>query len=367
MAAKDTPEKALADENVVEAMKRGFIEKKNGEVTYNLAAKKTYNWSDPEEWVRARIIAFLVIARGYPANRLRTEVSVPRRTPNDFADIVVYKDDRCREPYLVVEVKSSGQSAKARRQWIEQAFGNANSLRAPLTLYDEWSESVFFDVAGYPSTEREENRRGPREAVPAQYGEIPFFRFTAGGQEDISPARSSDIVARIRRAHSIIWSGGKRDPLTSFDEWSKLLFAKVIDERTTPTGHPREFQVAANETSASVANRVHALFSRACREDPTIFPDGIRINLPDKKIVEIVRTLQPISFVATDVDHIGVAFESFFGSVFRGELGQYFTMRQLARFTVAMLDIDHTHFVLDPTAGSGGFFARGFASSLASN
>jgi type I restriction enzyme M protein len=355
MASKDTAEKALADENVIEAIKRGFIEVKNGDVIYNLASKKIYDWSDPEEWVRARLIAFLVIDRGYPASRLRTEVAVPRRTPSDFADIVVYKDDRCREPYLVVEVKSSSQSVKARRQWIEQAFGNANSLRAPLTLYDEWTESIFFDVAGYPSTEREEKRRGSRDAVPAQYGEIPFFRFTAGGEEDISPARAAEIIAKIRRAHSIIWSGGKRDPLTSFDEWSKLLFAKVIDERTTPTGQPREFQVAANETSASVANRIHALFSRACREDPTIFPDGIRINLPDKKIVEIVRTLQPISFVATDVDHIGVAFESFFGSVFRGELGQYFTMRQLARFTVAMLDINHNHFVLDPTAGSGGF------------
>jgi type I restriction enzyme M protein len=242
MASRDTSEKVLGDENVVEAVKRGFIEVKNGEVIYNLASKKTYKWSDPEEWVRARLVAFLLIVKGYPANRLKTEVSVPRRTPNDFADIVVYKDDRCREPYLVVEVKSFSQSAKARRQSIEQAFGNANSLRAPLTLYDEWSESILFDVAGYPAAEREENRRGSRDVVPAQYGEFPFFRFTAGGEEDISPARANEIIAKIRRAHSIIWSGGKRDPLTSFDEWSKLLFAKVIDERTTPTGHRANFR-----------------------------------------------------------------------------------------------------------------------------
>jgi type I restriction-modification system DNA methylase subunit len=41
--------------------------------------------------------------------------------------------------------------------------------------------------------------------------------------------------------------------------------------------------------------------------------------------------------------------------VFRGELGQYFTMRQIARFTVAALDIDLDDYVIDPTAGSGGF------------
>jgi type I restriction enzyme M protein len=44
----------------------------------------------------------------------------------------------------------------------------------------------------------------------------------------------------------------------------------------------------------------------------------------------VVECLQDVSFVLTDVDVIGAAFESFFGSVFRGELGQYFTMRLLA-------------------------------------
>lgn len=351
----DIPQDALSEPSVIEAQKRGIIEVKGDRVTYNLAAKKSYDWTDSEEWVRARSIAFLVINRGYPINRIRTEVQVPRRTPIDFADIVVYRDDRRREPYLVIENKSAGQSPTARRQAIEQVFGNANSLRAEYALYDEHVESRFYDVANYPAGERIDNLRGDADAVPAQYGDVPEFPHIAGQVGDIAPARSSLIEARIRRAHSVIWSGGKRDPLTAFDEWSKLLFAKVIDERTTPTGQPRRFQVGSNETTASVANRIHQLFSAACDEDPNIFPEGIRIHLPDRKILEVVSALQTINFTGTDVDHIGVAFESFFGSVFRGELGQYFTMRQLARFTVAMLDIDHNHFVLDPTAGSGGF------------
>ena len=350
-----TAEDALNEPSVNEAIKRGIIEVKSNRITYNLSVKKSYDWSDPEEWVRARTVAFLIIERGYPANRMRTEVQVPRRTPSDSADIVVYRDDRRRQPYLVVENKAAGQTAADRRQAIEQAFGNANSLRAEYALYDEFTESHFYDVANYPSMERTDNLRGETEAIPPQYGEVPEFPHIAGQSGDIAPARPSQIEARIRRAHSIIWSGGKRDPLTAFDEWSKLLFAKVIDERTTPTDQPRRFQVGSNETTASVANRIHQLFSESCNEDPSIFPDGIRINLPDRKVFETVSALQAISFTGTDVDNIGVAFESFFGSVFRGELGQYFTMRQLARFTVAMLDINHNHFVLDPTAGSGGF------------
>lgn len=133
------------------------------------------------------------------------------------------------------------------------------------------------------------------------------------------------------------------------------MLAKVEDERHTPNNTPRQFQVGTNETYVAVATRIHELFKQACLADPTIFPEQITINLSDKKIVEVVRVLQDICITDTSVDNIGAAFEIFFGSVFRGELGQYFTMRPLARFTVAMLNIQHDHYVIDPTCGSGGF------------
>ncbi len=125
------------------------------------------------------------------------------------------------------------------------------------------------------------------------------------------------------------------------------MLAKVEDERHTPNNTPRQFQVGTNETYVAVATRVHELFKQACLADPTIFPELITINLSDKKIVEVVKVLQDICITDTSVDNIGAAFEIFFGSVFRGELGQYFTMRPLSRFTVAMLDIKHEHYVID--------------------
>lgn len=351
-----TKEEIENDPLVLEVIARGFIELKRERIYYNLNQKKDYSWSDPEEWVRCYTIAYLIVDKGYPPNRMRTEVSVPRRVPDDSADLVVFEEDRCHTPYLVVENKANGQSDANRLQGIEQLFGNANSLRAPLGLYDEFWISTFYDVGNFPSTERSVNIKGAREAIPAQYGNIPEFTFIAGIQNnDIKPAKQKVLESKVRRAHSIIWSGGKRDPLTAFDEWSKILFAKVEDERNTPNGDPREFQVGTNETHTAVANRVHKLFEQACKADPTIFTENIRINLPDRKIFEVVKVLQDISITDTSVDSIGAAFESFFGSVFRGELGQYFTMRQLARFTVAMLDITHDDYVIDPTAGSGGF------------
>src|SRR5690242_15078441 len=135
-----TVDEILALPVVVEAVNRGFVSQKNGRVTYFLSQTRTYNWADREEWIRCFVISFLVINKSYPACRMRTEVSVPRRVPDDHADIVVYRDDACKDPYLIVECKAAGQAAGARSQGIEQAFGNANSLRAPFTLYDEGSE-----------------------------------------------------------------------------------------------------------------------------------------------------------------------------------------------------------------------------------
>lgn len=351
----ETVEDALADTFIAEAIRRGAIRVTDDRVTYNLSQQKSYDWTDPEEWVRAFSIAWLIIGKDYPANRIRTEVSVPRRVPGDFADIVVYRDDQCRTPYLVVENKSCGQPNAARAQAAEQLFGNANSLRAPYALYEDSTASAFYNVGDFPPSERDANRLGDRATLPSQYGDAPEYVHVAGQPGDIEPMPAGALGARIRRAHYIIWAGGRRDPLTAFDEWSKLLFAKVIDERTTPTRQPRRFKFGSRETTAAVANRIHSLFSQATRTDPTVFPTDTRINLPDTKIAEVVRVLQGVCFTRTDVDSVGRAFEEFFGSVFRGELGQYFTMRQLARFTVAALDITPTDYVLDPTAGSGGF------------
>lgn len=345
----------LQSECVLEAIRRGILTIEDERITYRLRQTRTYDLSDPEEPIRAHAISWLVIERDYPPNRLRTEVSVPRRVPSDFADIVVFEEDSCSTPYIVVENKAPEQTDGRRRQGVEQGFGNANSLRAPFLLYDEGTDSIVFDVANHPPLERELNRLGPRDAIPVMYGSAPQYIYVAGEPTDIQPISTHQLDAAIRRVHGIIWSGGRRDPLSSFDEWSKLLFTKVIDERNTPTGEPRKFQVGTHETDTAVANRVHRLFASACREDTTIFPPETRIELSDAKITQCVRALQGMSLTRTDLDSIGAAFEQFFGTVFRGDLGQYFTRRELARFTVAVLQPTNTDFILDPTAGSGGF------------
>ena len=85
------------DPIIISALQRNLLEIHGERITYNVHQKKTYNWNDPEEWVRARTIAFLVLEKSYTPSSIKIEVSVPRRTPSDFADIVVYEDERCQD------------------------------------------------------------------------------------------------------------------------------------------------------------------------------------------------------------------------------------------------------------------------------
>ena len=337
-----------------EAERRGYLEFHGDRIQYKCATRHEENFNDPEEKVRAGLYAWLVIEKEYQAVAIKVEVNVPRRKPSDYADIVVYTDSTCRTPYLVVETKEPSVSQREFKQAIEQAFGNANSLRdTALALTDTGRRSALYAIAEYPHDERDENLLGTRDDLPKAYGSVSEFPLVAGTDQDIQTFSSGTVENMVRKAHGAIWAGGKRDPLTAFDEWSKLLFAKIHDERNTPNGDPRRFQVGRAEQYVSTGNRVRNLYAAAQKNDPSIFSENL--DLPDDKIAQVVRIIEPIAFTQMEVDSLGGAFEGFFGSIFRGGLGQYFTRREIVRFVCALLKPTDRDRVLDPTAGSGGF------------
>ena len=65
-------------------------------ITYNCSRHHTENFKDPEEKVRASYFVELILDFQYPAEKIDIEVTVPRRTPEDRADIVIYEDDELK-------------------------------------------------------------------------------------------------------------------------------------------------------------------------------------------------------------------------------------------------------------------------------
>ena len=68
------------------------------------------NFDDPEEKVRVEYYFNLLEKYHYPGSRIEFEVEMPDRTPERYADIVIYEDNAKRETYVVVECKKDGIS-----------------------------------------------------------------------------------------------------------------------------------------------------------------------------------------------------------------------------------------------------------------
>ena len=95
------------------------------------------------------------------------------------------------------------------------------------------------------------------------------------------------------------------------------------------------------------------MYEEGRKKDAEVFRDSIRLT--PEKIRTVVGYLESVNLQETDLDSKGRAFETFLGSFFRGNFGQYFTPREIVKFIVGVLPIEHDSKVLDTSCGSGGF------------
>ena len=327
-------------------------EGRNERIHY-IAAGHSERWADPEEKVRAELWAELVYKYEYDPERIGFEVNVPRRTPNDYADLVIYGDDEKKMPYFVIECKRTDISDAAFAQSVEQACGNRASLGAKYCGAVDGIRRRLLRFDKYPPGERERNHITD---FPVRYGNPPPWRFYKNEPgKDLPAVPREELRAAIRKCHQTLWEGGRRSPIAAFGEFSKLVFIKHRDEKDLdrPDGDPYAFQRRDGETAEQLAARVDLLYNKEQRQEPDVFTD--RINVEPSIMAQCVEHLEGISLDRTELDTKGVAFEEFMGSFFKGDFGQYFTPRELIAFCVAALDPKRTDLVLDPACGSGGF------------
>ncbi|MFX0091833.1 MAG: class I SAM-dependent DNA methyltransferase, partial [Candidatus Hodarchaeota archaeon] len=170
---------------------------------------------------------------------------------------------------------------------------------------------------------------------------------------DIKKALFDELIKKFQKCHDIIWEGGKRDPTTAFDEFSKLLMAKMYDEIRTLMGEEYSFQWKINDTTRDIVKRIKELYAQVRKLNSKVFKE--ELGLPENIIAEIVKIIQAISLIETDLDTKGRAFEQFLGKVFRDDYGQYFTPRTVVKFMVEVLEPTKADIIMDPACGSGGF------------
>ncbi|MDE0322609.1 MAG: N-6 DNA methylase [Candidatus Poribacteria bacterium] len=332
---------------------KGYIELLNEGTTIRyVAPDKKHRFTDPEEQVRARFYVELIEHFQYSQNRIDIEVTVPRRTPSDRADIVIFRDDEKKDPFIVIECKKAEISEAEFNQAIEQAFGNCNSLSAHYAIVVAGNTRRSFDVKNHKPGERSENIIAD---PPVGYGKVQEWRYLKGiPRSELSVIERSDLIRVLEKCHDTLWQGGKFAPTQAFDELAKILFIKIRDEKKARRdGEPYDFQIKTHEKPESVAERINALYQEAQAQDPEVFTENIEID--ENRLFSVVNHLQGISLNQTDLDVKGIAFERFLGNFFKGEIGQFFTPREVVEFMVDMVTPHHENLILDPACGSGGF------------
>ena len=343
-------------------------------ITYTYQ-KKERNYNNPEEKVQAEAFLRLILDYHYPEKRIKQFVPVTMGREIKEADIVVYDDDMCMSPHILVECKRQEVSEAEYQQAIEQAYSYAFAL--PCEVKYVWVTSGI--KSDYFEVDKNQDTRNQLPDIP-QFGvaniatykyvyEAQYLPEEVGKQRffDLSVIDQSELTRRFKQAHEALWAGGQLNPSEAFDELDKLIFCKIWDERKPRRmGEPYDFQIITvtkeeekdeqkrrSIENANLYNRIMALYEEGRAKDKEVFRDNIRLT--PEKIRTVVGYLEGVNLSETDLDSKGRAFETFMGSFFRGNFGQYFTPREIVKFIVDVLPINNDSKVLDTSCGSGGF------------
>ena len=361
-----------------QGLQQGIIELNEDKSRITYSGHNKSRALNPEEQVQAKIFCQLVLKFGYPVNRVRCFVPVTMGASQREADIVVYNDDACLQPHILVECKREEVSEAEFRQAVEQAYSYAYSL--PNNTKWIWVTSKIKNI--YLKVDKSQQTREESPDIPAfgistvapykfvKYAEI--YNKTHQNQRffDLSTVLESELTHRFKQAHNALWAGGQLNPSEAFDELDKLIFCKIWDERKArKAGEPYDFQIiteqgigetkkekerdATQKTNNALYERIKALYEEGRKVDSEVFKDDIRLS--PSRVRTVVEYLQDINLNETDLDSKGRAFETFMGSFFRGNFGQYFTPRPIVQFITDVLPIKQTDYVLDTSCGSGGF------------
>jgi type I restriction enzyme M protein len=250
--------------------------------------------------------------------------------------------------------------------------------------YDEWSQ----------------NGKTPHFVDIISSGQIPvvndvYVKLSGNEQNlqqqfrDLSDNYSIEVLKRIwRTLWDAIW-GGTLEDNKKFENFNKVLLAKIYDERKTKIGtsyqFQRKFSSGVPQSLETLANNIDLLYRRAFRE---YLSKDREIELKDIKgidfkefsptlIAKCVESLCSIAFHRNryrNIDILGEFYEMVIRESFKQTKGLFLTHPNIVLFILAVLDVEslvtrklrnpdednrfRLPFVIDPSCGTGTFLVN---------
>ena len=151
----------------------------------------------------------LIEKYNYPPDKIEFEIGMPDRTPDRYADIVIFTNDKQRKPYIIIECKKDGITDAEFEQATKQAIANARLLKAPFAI------CVAGNTRRAMETEKW-NDKNPEKAtitdIPISYGKIEEFRYKKGDLNwDLKVLEKQELIRALKKSHDTLWARGKNE------------------------------------------------------------------------------------------------------------------------------------------------------------
>ena len=324
-----------------------------------------------EEDLKIKVLIPYLQSLGYDSSEFRFEhgidVTIGTKKVTVFSDLEIVIDGRVE---IVIDTKSPTKTISEKD--ILQSSSYAKLIATPPALYGITTnglECIVTNVytgkrvAEIPTKQQllrdvDKSKKKPLQDIEIR--EIESILFTLHN--------TKELYKVIQDSKDVIEKRGLIRSDQSFREMTKIILIKMNEERRVKAKEGNNRFLSAYLVSAAKANDTdeltifNQLFEEAKTKYPSIYTnENETIQISDNAcIIDIVKKLEPFSFIGTGDDIKGTVYEVFLKSTLRGEFDQYFTPRELVDFMVKCADPDIGDVILDPACGSGGFLIQAF-------
>jgi type I restriction enzyme M protein len=310
----------------------------------------------PEEYVRQNIERRMVLELGYARDQIAVEFPVKIGSGKHRVDIAIFAEGAPHDQdniEIIIECKRDSTEPSAKRDGVDQLKTYLSSC--PNAQWGMWTNGRYKAVYRRIVVEGKTAWEEPND-IPAKDGDAEEVdRPTRNG---LKFATADNLLFSFKICHNHIYVTDGMQKQPAFFELLKVIFCKIHDERNIP--NPLEFFATAkekvsNDGRLTVAKRIGKIFEAVKKRYPAIFEKNDEIKLQPRSLAYIVGELQRYSFLDTNIDVKGKAYEELVGANLRGDRGEFFTPRNVQAMAIRMLDLKEDERILDQSCGTGGF------------
>lgn len=300
------------------------------------------------------------------------EMTQGRKTVTKEADVVI--KDSNNENWIVIDSKAPTEKLE---KFFSQIDSYAFALETPISILSNYHRMIVrIYLSGNKKQvvldkqilELEKNNYADLKEVLIKYSGKTKIATDSIAQhefqiEQLDNKKITDYRRLFRQIHTKIRSIDKLDPSASFDEFSKVLFIKIINDKVSEQERLTVEDIKLWKTQSQQSAYIDKWFQDNVNKYYSgIFAINEKISLSPTTLCQVLNMLNEcfdLKDSLTDVK--GRAFEEFLPSQLRGKgLGQFFTPRSVVDFMIELAEISITDTVLDFASGSGGFLIKAF-------